>query len=61
MRLRSLQILVLALLVAAWYVLTAPGLVPPTMLNWPARMRTPCCTLPRTASSASAEASCASI
>src|SRR5216684_2734113 len=29
MRLRSLQILVLALLVAAWYVLTAPGLVPP--------------------------------
>ncbi len=29
MRLRSLQILVLALLVVAWYVLTAPGLVPP--------------------------------
>ena len=29
MRLRSLQILVLVLLVVAWYVLTAPGLVPP--------------------------------
>ena len=29
MRLRTLQILVLALLVVAWYVLTAPGLIPP--------------------------------
>ena len=29
MRLRILQILVLALLVVAWYVLTAPGLIPP--------------------------------
>jgi NitT/TauT family transport system permease protein len=29
MRLRSLQILILALLIAAWYVLTKPGLVPP--------------------------------
>ena len=29
MRLRTLQILVLVLLIAVWYVLTAPGLVPP--------------------------------
>ena len=29
MRLRILQILVLALLVVAWYLLTAPGLMPP--------------------------------
>ena len=29
MRLRILQVLVLVLLIAAWYVLTAPGLVPP--------------------------------
>jgi len=29
MRLRILQLLVLALLVVAWYVLTAPGLIPP--------------------------------
>jgi NitT/TauT family transport system permease protein len=28
-RLRILQILVLALLVVAWYLLTAPGLIPP--------------------------------
>ncbi|MDP3159220.1 MAG: ABC transporter permease, partial [Reyranella sp.] len=29
MRLRFLQILILVLLIAAWYVLTAPGLIPP--------------------------------
>src|SRR5258707_15464126 len=29
MRLRILQLLVLGLLVVAWYVLTAPGLIPP--------------------------------
>ncbi|CAN5906542.1 ABC transporter permease [soil metagenome] len=29
MRLRLLQVLILAVLVAAWYVLTAPGLLPP--------------------------------
>ena len=28
MRLRSLQILILALLIAAWYLLTKPGLLP---------------------------------
>ena len=29
MRLRTLQILVLVLLIAAWYLLTAPDLIPP--------------------------------
>src|SRR5260370_40831834 len=33
MRLRILQLLVLGLLVVAWYVLTAPGLIPPFYLE----------------------------